>query len=74
MQLRLRHIARNVFSNWFVTAANMAVGFFLAPFIVHRLGNAAYGVWVLAVSSVNYLSLLDLGMRSSVLQIGRAHV
>ncbi len=74
MQLRLRHIARNVFSNWFVTAANMAVGFFLAPFIVHRLGNAAYGVWVLAVSSVNYLSLLDLGMRSSVLRfISKGH-
>lgn len=74
MQLRLRHIARNVFSNWFVTAANMAVGFFLAPFIVHRLGNAAYGVWVLAISSVNYLNLLDLGMRSSVLRfISKGH-
>ena len=68
MQLRARHIARNVFSNWLATVANMAVGFFLAPFIVHRLGNEAYGIWVLAISSVNYLSLLDLGMRSSVLR------
>ena len=46
----------------------MAVAFFLSPFLVHRLGNVAYGVWVLAVSSVNYLGLLDLGMRSSVLR------
>ena len=68
LQLRVRHIARNVMSNWLATAANMAVGFFLAPFIVHRLGNVAYGVWILAISAVNYLSLLDLGMRSSVLR------
>lgn len=68
MQLRVRHIARNVFSNWLATASTMAVGFFLAPFIVHRLGNEAYGVWVLAISSISYLGLLDLGMRSSVLR------
>jgi O-antigen/teichoic acid export membrane protein len=46
----------------------MAVAFFLSPFLVHRLGNAAYGVWVLAISSVQYFALLDLGMRSSVLR------
>ncbi len=68
MQLRFRHIFRNALSSWLATAANMAVGFFLSPFIVHRLGNAAYGVWVLSISSVNYLALLDLGMRSSVLR------
>ncbi len=74
MQLRVRHIARNVFSNWVATAANMAVGFFLSPFIVHRLGNEAYGVWVLAISSINYLALLDLGMRSSVLRfVSKGH-
>lgn len=68
MQLRFRHIVRNVFSNWVATAANMAVGFFLSPYIVHHLGNVAYGVWVLAISSINYLAMLDLGMRSSVLR------
>ena len=74
MPLRFRHIARNVFSNWVATAANMAVGFLLAPFIVHHLGNAAYGIWVLAISSVSYLFLLDLGMRSSVLRfVSKGH-
>ncbi len=68
MQLRFRHIVRNVFSNWVATAANMAVGFFLSPYIVHHLGNVAYGVWVLTISSINYLGMLDLGMRSSVLR------
>lgn len=74
LQLRFRHIARNVFSNWLATAANMGVGFFLSPFIVHRLGNEAYGIWVLAISSIGYLGLLDLGMRSSVLRfVSKGH-
>ena len=74
MQLRLRHIARSVVSNWFATGATLAAGFFLAPFVVHRLGNVAYGVWVLAISTVNYLTLLDLGMRSSVLRfVSKGH-
>jgi O-antigen/teichoic acid export membrane protein len=52
----------------------MAVGFFFAPFILHRLGDVAYGVWVLAISVVSYLGLLDLGMQSSVLRfISKGH-
>ena len=74
MQLRVRHIVRNVFSNWLGTAATMAVGFFLSPFLVHRLGNESYGIWVLAISSISYLGALDLGMRSSVLRfVSKGH-
>jgi O-antigen/teichoic acid export membrane protein len=74
LQLRLWHIARSVLSNWFATVATLAVGFFLAPFIVHRLGNVAYGVWVLAISTVNYLTMLDLGMASSVIRfVSKGH-
>lgn len=74
MQLRLWHLVRNVLSNWFGTAATLAVGFFLSPFVVHRLGNAAYGVWMLAVFSVNYLLLFDMGMRSSILRyVSKGH-
>jgi O-antigen/teichoic acid export membrane protein len=60
--------------NWLGTLANMAVGFFIAPFILHRLGDVAYGVWVLAISVVGYLSLLDMGMQSSVLRfVSKGH-
>jgi O-antigen/teichoic acid export membrane protein len=72
--LRVRHIARNVLFNWLGTIANMAVGFFLSPFILHRLGDVAFGVWVLAISVVAYLGLLDLGMQSSVLRfVSKGH-
>jgi O-antigen/teichoic acid export membrane protein len=74
LALRVRHIARNVLFNWIGTIVNTAVGFFLSPFILHRLGNVAYGVWVLAISVVAYLSLLDLGMQSSVLRfVSKGH-
>jgi O-antigen/teichoic acid export membrane protein len=52
----------------------MAVGFFLSPFILHSLGVVAFGVFVLANSVVAYLSLLDLGMQSSVLRfVSKGH-
>lgn len=68
MELRVRHIARNVLFNRVGTIATMAVGFFLAPFILHHLGNVGYGVWLLAISAVAYLGLLDLGIQDSVLR------
>ena len=74
MQLAVRHIARNVVLNWVGTLANMAVGFFLAPFFLHKLGDIAYGIWVLAISTIAYLSLLDLGMQSAVLRfVSKGH-
>jgi O-antigen/teichoic acid export membrane protein len=74
LALRLRHIARNVLLNWIGSVANMAVGLFLSPFILHRLGNVAFSVWVLAVSVVSYMVLLDLGMQSSVLRfVSKGH-
>lgn len=74
MELRIRHIARNIVFNWIGTIASLAVGFFLSPFVLHRLGDLAYGVWVLAVSTISYLTLLDLGMQSSVLRyVSKGH-
>lgn len=49
------------------------VSFFLSPFLVHHLGNAAYGVWILANSSIAYMALLDLGMRGAVTHFVAKH-
>jgi O-antigen/teichoic acid export membrane protein len=64
--MRGKRIAQNILSNWMALAVSTAVGFFLAPFIVHHLGNVAYGVWILVVSLSSYMNLLDLGMRGAV--------
>src|SRR5215831_6498408 len=61
-----RRIAQNVLSNWLALAFMTVIAFFLSPFIVHHLGNLAYGVWVIIASLVSYMSLLDLGLQSAV--------
>lgn len=63
-----KRFAINVLMNWAAMAVGMVVPFFLTPFVVHRLGDIAYGIWILAVSTVSYLAILDMGMRSAVIR------
>ena len=63
-----RKFAFNVVMNWAATGVGMLVPFFLTPFVVRSLGTEAYGVWILSASTVSYLNLLDLGMRSAVIR------
>jgi O-antigen/teichoic acid export membrane protein len=61
-------LLKNVGSSWFALAVNLAIGIFLSPFILHRLGDAAYGIWVLIFSFTGYYGLFDLGIRSSIVR------
>ena len=61
-----RTIIRNVLSNWAGYGVSIAVAIFLSPFVVHSLGDGAYGMWTLLVSLTGYYGLLDLGIRSGV--------
>jgi len=61
-------IIKNVGSSWFALGINVAVGIFLSPFILHRLGDAAFGIWVLIFSVTGYYGLFDFGIRSSVVR------
>lgn len=58
----------NVGSSWFALGINVAVGIFLSPFILHRLGDSAFGIWVLIFSITGYYGLFDLGIRSSIVR------
>ena len=59
---------RNIGSSWFGLATNLVVGFFLSPFILHRLGDDAFGLWVLVFSLTGYYGLFDFGIRSSIVR------
>jgi O-antigen/teichoic acid export membrane protein len=72
--VRLRIILRNAASNWVGYAVTLLVGFFLSPFLVHRLGNTGYGIWTLIVATTGYFGMLDLGIRSSVARFVARHV
>ncbi len=61
-----RQLLRNIGSNWLGYFVTVTIGFFLAPFVVHRLGDTQYGIWTLVLSLTGYFGLLDLGIRSSV--------
>ncbi len=65
---------KNVTGSWLGLAATMVVGFLLTPFILHRLGNTALGLWVLITSFTGYYGMLDLGIRNAIVQyVARYH-
>src|SRR6266705_2884147 len=66
--MRKSEIIKNVSSSWFSLGVNILVGIFLSPFILHRLGDTAYGIWILIFSVTGYYGLFDLGIRSSVVR------
>lgn len=59
---------RNIASNWVGLLLNLAVSFFLAPFVVNSLGSTWYGIWAIAGQFTGYLYLLDFGVRESVIK------
>jgi O-antigen/teichoic acid export membrane protein len=67
MSLKIRAL-KNVASNWAGLAVNIAVGFFLSPYILHHLGDDAFGLWVLIFSITGYYGIFDFGIRSSLVR------
>jgi len=61
-------ILKNVGSSWFALGLNILVGLFLSPYILHHLGDEAFGLWVLIFSITGYYGLFDLGIRSSIVR------
>ena len=46
----------------------VAVAFFMMPFIIAHLGTRFYGIWILIAAFVGYYGLLDLGVSSAVMR------
>jgi O-antigen/teichoic acid export membrane protein len=44
----------------------MLTGFVVAPFLVNRLGETSYGLWILIASLTGYFASLDLGVSGSL--------
>src|SRR6266849_4209130 len=68
LKFEKRQILKNVGSSWSALAVNVMVGIFLWPFILHHLGDAAFGIWVLIFSVTGYYGLFNLGIRSSIIR------
>jgi O-antigen/teichoic acid export membrane protein/glycosyltransferase involved in cell wall biosynthesis len=65
-------IPRNIVYNFAGYAINILVAFLIAPVVVHRLGETAYGVWGLIGQIIGYSFLFDFGIRIAVTRyVGR---
>jgi len=63
-----RDIIRNLGSNWFALGINVLVCIFLSPYTLHRLGDEAFGLWILIFCLTGYHGFFDLGIRSSIVR------
>jgi O-antigen/teichoic acid export membrane protein len=61
-------ILRNVASNWTGFLVHAVITLALTPYVLHSLGVARYGIWILASSIIGYYGLLDAGIRAGVQQ------
>lgn len=55
-------------TNWLAFAATLLVAFFLSPYLIHKLGDGQYGVWVFVESILAYFTLFDLGIAACVVR------
>jgi O-antigen/teichoic acid export membrane protein len=62
-----KRLVHNTFYNVAGLLSNALVGFFLISFLLGRLGEARYGVWLLIGGSIyRYAPLLSFGLNSSI--------
>ncbi|MBI4432530.1 MAG: oligosaccharide flippase family protein [Candidatus Omnitrophica bacterium] len=61
-----KQIAKNVFSNYVMTAISMVLGIFLIPFLIHKLGKEAFGLVVLAESTIAFFELATISVRMAL--------
>ncbi|UCD94233.1 MAG: oligosaccharide flippase family protein [Candidatus Zixiibacteriota bacterium] len=64
----VRQFGKNVFTSWTSLAVRIILVFLVNPFIIHTLGDDRYGVWVLVVSIINYMTILDLGLKQALIR------
>lgn len=63
-----QRLVRNLFSNYAGMVLGLLISFFLAPFVVRKLGNNYYGVWTIIMDLTGYLGLLEMGVRQSMIR------
>jgi O-antigen/teichoic acid export membrane protein len=63
-----RNILTGTAAKYVLLAVNIAIGIFLMPFTVGKLGKPEYGLWMMVASMTVYFQLLDLGYGSGLVR------
>jgi O-antigen/teichoic acid export membrane protein len=58
----------SVMWSWLGVAVSIFSGVFLSPYVVHKVGHVAAGVWALIFSVLDNVWMMDLGFRSATLK------
>ncbi|OGL51237.1 MAG: hypothetical protein A3H37_10510 [Candidatus Schekmanbacteria bacterium RIFCSPLOWO2_02_FULL_38_14] len=61
-------LIKNILSNYAGVLIPSAILLFLTPFMIKKLGVAAYGIWIVANSLKSYFQVMELGIRTSVIK------
>jgi O-antigen/teichoic acid export membrane protein len=56
----------NVLWSWTGVAATLFVQMIITPYLIHKLGAAHFGIWLLIFSILDYFWLFDLGLNTAV--------
>jgi O-antigen/teichoic acid export membrane protein len=65
---RSERFFNNVLWSWLGVAVTIASGIFLSPYLIRKLGDEGYGVWVLVFGLIENYWILDLGLRSATVK------
>lgn len=68
-----RRVATNALWTWGVFLAGALVAFFMARYLLTRLGDDAYGIWAVVLAITGYFGLADLGVRPAVVHYVAKH-
>lgn len=71
--LRERRLLQNITSNYLGFAIHTVVAVLLTPFLVHRLGDTQFGIWILVNTLVGHFQLLELGLMLSIVRYVAFH-
>jgi len=55
-------------TNWLAFAATLLTAFFLSPYLIAKLGDSRYGVWIFVEAILAYFMLFDLGIAACVVR------
>jgi O-antigen/teichoic acid export membrane protein len=67
-------ILRNTLSNWVGMFINTTILVLLIPYLLRNLGNEQYGIYQIVVPVIQYLALLELGLRGSVSRFATKYI
>jgi membrane protein EpsK len=61
-----QQIIKNLSSNYLITILGMILSFFLIPFLIKKLGKEAFGLVVLAESTIAFFEILTISIRMAL--------